>query len=204
MKTSKLILGLFVTSLVVGCSKDNNNDPVVINPPEVLTTMNVTLTPQSGDAITFKSYDSDGDGPIAPVITVSGPLKANTAYTGMTQLLNQSVTPAENTTDEIKKEANDHQFFYRTAGGTNAAFAYADTELTYKDVEPADHNGKDPFGNNPVGIAFTMTTGDAGTGTVNVTLIHLPQKNADGVSSGDITNAGGETDFTATFPITVE
>jgi hypothetical protein len=35
-------------------------------------------------------------------------------------------------------------------------------------------------------------------------LRHLPNKSETGVSSGDITNAGGTTDAQAIFPITVQ
>jgi hypothetical protein len=39
---------------------------------------------------------------------------------------------------------------------------------------------------------------------LKITLVHLPKKSEPGVSSGDITNAGGTTDATAIFPIIVQ
>lgn len=183
-----------MTSIFVGCSDDNDEVPPPINQEEVITTLNVTLTPDTGDVVTFKSYDEDGDGPSAPKITVSSPLKAKTTYDGEVQLLNETVDPAESTTDEIRKEADEHQFFYAEGGAIDATLAYADTEASYPPLK----------GSNPVGIKFTLKTGAASSGTMSVTLIHEPKKNADGVSGGDITNAGGETDFTATFPMKVE
>ena len=67
-------------------------------------------------------------------------------------------------------------------------FAYADQ----------DNNG------NPIGLSFELTTGDAGNESYTITLRHEPDKTASGVSGGDITNAGGETDIEVVFDITVE
>jgi hypothetical protein len=39
---------------------------------------------------------------------------------------------------------------------------------------------------------------------VVVTLRHEPDKGAAGVSGGDITNAGGDTDIEVTFPVVIE
>ncbi len=60
------------------CSDDdskNVNTPV--NEEEVITTVITTLT-HDNQIITLTSRDLDGDGPDAPVVTVSGNLAANT------------------------------------------------------------------------------------------------------------------------------
>ena len=62
----------------------------------------------------------------------------------------------------------------------------------------ADDNG------NPIGILTTLTTGEVGSGNLRIVLRYGPNKNADGVFSGDITNAGGETDIEVVFPITIQ
>ena len=64
------------------------------------------------------------------------------------------------------------------------------TDLSYADT---DANGA------PIGLETTMTTGDAATGKLQVTLRHEPDKGATGVAQGDITNAGGETDIQVEF-----
>ena len=87
----------------------------------------------------------------------------------------------------VLEEALEHQFFF-TPSNSIATFAYSDT----------DSEG------NPIGIKFTLTTSDGGTGNINITLIHEPEKTEPGVSSGDITNAGGEADIEATFSVTVQ
>ena len=39
---------------------------------------------------------------------------------------------------------------------------------------------------NPVGLATSLTTGAAGSGTYTIHLEHEPEKSASGVASGDI------------------
>ena len=51
---------------------------------------------------------------------------------------------------------------------------------------------------------FTLTTKNAATGDLVVTLRHLPNKSAPGVADGEITNAGGATDFAVTYPVVVQ
>jgi len=184
MRNLKLLSLVIVAAITF--TSCNNNDPEVVNEEEVITTLIATLTPQGGGtAIELRSTDLDGDGPNAPTITVSGNLAANATYTGAVQVLNEAETPTEDITLEVAEEDDEHQFFYTSTLVTTA----------YTDM---DGNG------NPIGIQFTLTTGAAGSGTVTITLIHEPNKTAAGVSSGDITNAGGETDIEATFNITVQ
>ncbi|QCX02311.1 type 1 periplasmic binding fold superfamily protein [Aggregatimonas sangjinii] len=168
--------------LSISCS-DDNDDPEAVDEEEVITTMNVTLTASAGGAISLESQDLDGDGPDAPVVTVSGALQANTTYSGSISLLNETETPADNITVEVAEEDEEHQFFF-TAGG-------AITEVTYADE---DANG------NPLGLSFTLTTGDAGSGTLQITLRHEPKKPNDGT----LADAGGATDIAQTFTVEVE
>lgn len=187
MKTIKnLAIVLFSTIYLTSCS--NNDDPLPVNEEEVITTVIATLTPNGGGtAVTLRSVDLDGDGPNAPTVTVSGSLAANTTYTGVMKVLNETESPAEDITLEILEEDEEHQFFF-TVTNTIATVAYADS----------DGNG------NPIGVQFTLATAAAGAGNVTITLRHEPVKMATGVSAGDITNAGGETDLEVTFSITVQ
>lgn len=170
---------LISATIMTSCSNDDDN-PVVVDEEEVITTMTVSLN--SGE-IVLKSEDLDGDGPDAPVISVSGNLAANTTYTGSIELLNETVTPADNITAEVNEEATEHQFFFGTSGSITGT-AYTDT----------DDNG------NPVGLTFELTTGAAGTGTLQITLRHEPKKPND----GSLADAGGETDIAQSFSLTVE
>ncbi|SHG33319.1 type 1 periplasmic binding fold superfamily protein [Flagellimonas flava] len=198
MKTIKflslaLVSGIFLTS----CSSDDNDAPEEINEEEVITTMTVTLTPQGGGAaITLQTRDLDGDGPDAPVITVSGNLSENTTYNGSLVLLNETETPAEEVNEEIEGEAAEHQFFFEIDGALNATTAYTDNESDYVSEE----TGENFTTTNPVGITFTLETTDASSGTLTVTLRHEPKKPNDGTKE----DAGGETDITETFDLTIE
>ncbi|MCM4158508.1 type 1 periplasmic binding fold superfamily protein [Antarcticibacterium flavum] len=190
MKTIKF-LSMFAIAgaLLTSCSSDDDNTPEPVNEEEVITTLRVTLVPEEGGETIIMEYrDLDGDGPTAPVITVSGNLAANTIYFGSTEVWNELEEPADNITLEVAEEADEHQFFYNPGSGLDVRIIYTDE----------DDNG------NPVGINFTMTTMEASEGTLTVTLIHLPNKDAEGVAEGDVTNAGGETDAEVTFNVTVE
>ena len=71
----------------------------------------------------------------------------------------------------------------------------SDLQIVYADT---DSNG------NPLGLLTSVTTGEAGSGIIQVILRHKPDKTASGVASGDITSAGGETDIDIEFAVTVE
>lgn len=180
-----LISFVILTSLFwASCKKKTTTVP---NEEEVITTLRYTLTPNGGGSTVVLSFkDLDGDGGNAPVIT-GDTLMAGKTYTGTLELLNETVTPADTITQEIKDEDEEHQFFFKSTV-SNLTVAYSDS----------DSNGK------PVGLSSTLTTGSASTGNLTITLRHEPNKSAIGVSGGDITNAGGETDIEITFPVIVQ
>lgn len=183
MKNLKLI-ALLVIPIIFSTSCSNDDAPV--NEEEVITTVTTTLV-GGGQTITLTSRDLDGDGPNAPVVTVSGNLVAGTTYTGSTTFLNELENPAEDITVEVEEEGADHQVFYQLPSSIGT--------VTYTDT---DANGK------PIGLNFTLVAGTSGsTGTLTVTLKHLPNKTATGVAAGDITNAGGNTDAAVTFSVSI-
>ncbi|WP_296144090.1 type 1 periplasmic binding fold superfamily protein [uncultured Flavobacterium sp.] len=190
MKTIKFLsLSLIATLFFASCSSDDNSGGSgPVNEEEVITTLKATLN-GGGQTITLTSRDLDGaEGPNAPIVTVSGNFAPSTTYNGSLDLLNEAATPAESITAEILEEADDHQFFFNVSNALGS-FAYA---------SPNDENG------HPVGLNFTFTTGaTAGTGNLTITLRHQPNKSGEGVSSGNIANAGGETDIQVTFPIVI-
>jgi len=181
-----LTLSTLVITSLFACKKEKE-DPVIPNEEEVITTFTYTLTPVGGgDAVVLKFKDLDGDGGNAPVITVDT-LRTNTNYDGALTLLNETESPAEDITEEVKEEDKEHQFFF--VSNTT------DVNVSYDDQ---DADG------NPVGLKSKVTTMAAANGTLKVTLRHEPNKSGSGVSQGDITNAGGETDIEVTFPIFVK
>ena len=186
MKNFK-ITAIALVSVFSFSSCSNDGDPIAVNEEEVITTVTTTLTAGS-QTVTLTSRDLDGNGPNAPVITVSGDLIVNTTYAGAVTFLNEIANPVDDITVEIKEEGVEHQLFFQ-APTAIGAFTYTD----------ADVNGK------PIGLEFTLKTATAAsTGNITVVLRHEPIKNAEGVASGDITNAGGATDAQITYPVQVK
>ena len=179
MKTCSMYALLAIAML--GCSDDDTPD--VINEEEVITTVILTLTPQSGDQVVLTTQDLDGDGPDEPVTIITGSFNENTQYQGAVRFLNETETPAEEITTEVIEEADEHQVFYTVSSGLNITTTYQDE----------DSNG------NPLGVSITLETGAASAGNLTVTLRHEPVKPNDGLDS-----AGGETDITTTFDVTIE
>lgn len=177
---SILLLAVVFTGLQA-CSSDDDPEPV--NEEEIITTLRVTLQPASGAPVVLQSQDLDGDGPNAPVITVSGPLQADTQYDGSVEVLNETETPAEDITVEVREEDEEHQFFFEFSGS-----------IAQVDYTDQDGNG------DPIGLSFSLTTGAAGNANLTVTLRHEPQKPNDGT----LVDAGGETDVAQSFSVVVE
>ncbi len=178
----------FIALALFACKDDDENEPVtpiIPNEEEVITTVRYTLTPQGGGtASVFSFQDLDGDGGNAPVITADS-LDANVTYTGAIEFINELETPAEDITEEVLEEGDEHQVFFQVTSG--------DFVISYADV---DQNG------NPLGLSTTFESKTTG-GSLTVILRHEPDKTAAGVSGGDITNAGGETDIEVVFPVNV-
>ena len=185
MKTIKLLAVLFTASLIFTSCSDDDENPEIVNEEEEITTVNITLTPVTGDAVVIMAVDLDGEAGADPVEITGGTLLANTTYTGSIELLNEMETPVEDVTLEIQEEDDVHQFFF---------FSDADFSFEYLDE---DENGL------PVGLNFSLTTGDVGSTNFSIELYHELDKEAPGVSDGDATNAVG-LELEATFPITVE
>ena len=172
---------LFVTT---SCDKGDDITPEPVNEEEVITTLTVTLTPASGTAIVLKSFDDDGDGPNSPELTVSGSLVTNTVYSGAIELLNELESPAENITDEVNRESDEHQIVFTLSGLSNVVIDNLNT----------DTNGM------PLGTTFNLTTGAAESGTLTFTLRHEPTK----PNNGTLAEVAGDTDIEVTFDVVVQ
>lgn len=181
MKFLKYAL-LASTLIFASCSDDDDNTPEPVNEEEVITTLTVTLESGS-DTVVMQYQDLDGDGPDAATVTVSGSLNANTVYDGSIVLLNETESPAENITEEVEEEDDEHQFFYTAGSGLDVGTSYANF----------DGDG------NPLGTQFILETGMPSSGGLTFTLRHEPNKPNTGLE-----NAGGETDIEVTFDVTVE
>lgn len=173
------------TLFLTACTKE---DPVVPNEEEIITTVIYTLTPKGGGTpIELKFQDLDGEGG-NPGTANSATLRAGTQYDGVLRFVNESESPAEEITEEVEEESNEHQVFFKTSSTLNVSVSYADT----------DSDGK------PLGLKSVLAANTSSTGNLTITLRHEPNKGAMGVAGGDITNAGGETDIEVSFAITVQ
>ena len=187
LKTNTIILIalLFISSFALSsCEDDHDDDHDHGSEEELITTVTYTLTSGS-DVVTLAFQDLDGEGGAAGTFTPTNGvvLKANTTYTGVIKLENETESPAEDITLEVKAEADEHEFFYST-------------NLSGVTVEKTDTDGN----GNPIGITSSLSTGSAGSGTMTVVLKHEPTKPNNGTSA----NAGGSTDVEVTFSISVQ
>jgi hypothetical protein len=183
MKKSFLATGLFLVGfLMSGCSNDDSN-PVVDQ--EVITKLIATFVPQEGGETVVLTYDElNSASPFTPAV---GQFQAGLNYVGSLQLFNELVSPADNITLEIEEEDLEHQFFFATNNNIGT-FNYLDFDVN----------------NNPIGLNFLFAVNNVSTtGNLTIILRHDLDKNAAGVSAGDITNAAGDTDIELVFPVII-
>ncbi len=179
----KLLVWLFIPAVILSSCADD--EPDIENEEELITTVIYKLTSDDHTA-EFKFQDLDGDGGDAPVITVDT-LNPNTVYTATLEFWNEAGGSPEDITEEVEDEALEHQIFF--------ASTTEQLSIAYGDM---DSDG------NPIGLTSTLTTLTASSGKLTISLIHEPNKDAENVSNGDKTNAGGETDIEVTFDVEVQ
>ena len=185
MKHAIVAAALAGMVVIQSCEKE---DPVIPNEEELITTVNFTLiSTDNQDTVVMRFKDEDGPGGNPPVV-VDGTLMANKTYSGSIELLNELETPPEDITEEVKDEAEEHQFFFVLSTATLGTISYKDQDM----------NG------DPIGLATEWMTQGNASGTLTIILRHEPDKSAQGVSDGDPTNAGGETDIEVTFDVLVQ
>jgi len=170
------------------CNKgDDNATPVE---QELITTIKLTLTNATNttDVHTYTYKVENGFNNAAPgtVIADTLQLTSNTAYTTSVQVLNEKASPVENTTDEILTEQTKHLFLYNSVPVTGAGSV-------------AFSNGIKDTNGAPFNLTGTLTSGAAGSGKLNLYLMHEPV-NKNGTTPDD---AGGETDVASTYPVLI-
>lgn len=195
---TKTWTALGALAALVGCGDDPVNQTGG-NEEELITTVNLTFTPSGGGtAITAQFRDRDGPGGNAPTTTDPSPFTRGTDYNLQVELLDESENPPIDRTDEIEREAEEHQLFYvGDAVGTQLSVAYADTESTYN----ANTDGVDL----PVGLRATVTAAAAaGSGTLRVVLKHQTPINNVPVKTQTSGVMDGSTDIDVSFTVTVQ
>lgn len=187
MKITKILAVILILTMgyLAGCKKDPVTPP---NEEELITTLILSLQKQGSSIVqNFIFNDPDGSGGITATID-SIIIDQAAVYSAKITLLNTQVTPADTISNEVLEEGKNHQFFYQsTPDNVLSGFTYT---------------GENDADGNPIGIDFEFATWNTGgSGNLRITLRHQPNKGGAGVTTGDITNAGGETDIEVEFPV---
>ncbi len=182
-KTLLLLLGL-ATLFFASCSDDDEKSvPKNVNEEELITNFVLTLTEEGGtDQVIFTATSDQGLEDGAVNVVQSAPLKANMVYFGVITLSNTD----ENVTEEIQDEDDEHQFFFAPTDGIS---------VFYTDM---DEDG------NPVGLEITISTSQiVAPASLNVKLVHEPNKNTDSAKAGILDESvGGKTELNVDLNIT--
>lgn len=189
MNIVKQITGVLLTAvLFTACSKDKVDTPEP-EEQELITTMRLVVTNSTGFNKTFNYKVDNGftSSQIGNVEIDDIVLAANTDYNVEVQVLNESVAPPENITEEVKEESNDHLFFYESKPSQGAG------SLVFS-------NGSKDADGQPFNQTIIFSTGDIGTGQLILALKHLPT-NKSGQTQAEV---GGETDAQAIYPVRIE
>ncbi|MBM4391156.1 MAG: hypothetical protein FJ090_08545 [Deltaproteobacteria bacterium] len=195
-------LALIPLFLLAACA--DTEKPHEHNEGEVITTIVLDFAPTSGTATSYTWADPEADGsPVIDDITLAD----GETYAVSVSFLNELEDPPEDITEEVGAEDDQHQVFFTgsavqgPATGDNAA---AVVSHAYDD---ADENGF------PVGLENTVASITPGSGTLTITLRHLPPENdvavktgtlAEDVAAGGIAALPGDTDVSVDFALTVE
>jgi hypothetical protein len=186
MKKNVLLSAMLLFFVVVlnSCKKDPVVDP---NEGELITTVRLKLTntlSSSINPLVYEFKDLDGEGGAAPVKFDDIVLQKNIPYICEVTVLNESVSPADDITKEIKAEANDHQFYFVPSSSNLLSVSNYD----------ADSQGL------PLGLSSFWVSGlNPGTGTVKVVLKHKPGTKA----ANDLINKG-DTDIELDFKLIIQ
>lgn len=182
LKKSWLLL-LSFGLLLNGCNKEEQSvAPTIDNESITTATLQLTNKANSVDVVTATV---DKLNATADFSKATLNLKANTTYSGVILLSDNSQTPTTDVTAEIKDRQNIHLLIY-----TPAPAALLTVTLTDKDTNPSP-------GPYPVGLTYEVKTTAASLGTLNVVLRHQP-------NSKNGTATPGSTDLNTTFPVVVK
>ncbi len=206
-----LVPALALALAPLACDGDEDHDDHD-HESEVISRVTLTFTPDGGgEAIVASFDDPDGDGGVSGT---SEPitLAAGTTYTMTVEFLNALEDPAEDITEEVMEEAEEHLVLVYGSGVTGPA-GIGDSVLVshaYADVE-SDYGANAEGDDLPVGLANTITASNVGSADLQVMLRHLPELNGQPQKTADLIDSfasggavAGEVDANVSFELTVE
>mgnify|MGYP001280318724 CR=1 FL=1 len=185
MKTTKLfIMVIFCLTLITSCNDDDDN-PEPVNEVELITnvTLTFTNTANAGDVVIMSNVATDGQEG-AFTNSVNGTFTAGQSYSLALEITNES-DPADVDdvlNDDVIPEGDEHFFKYSNTLGIGMI------------RDASDLAGA---GGSSLGVSTTWTSGAAGTGNLQIILVHQPETTDDSDQFGSTT--GGEEDFRITF-----
>lgn len=190
-----ITMALLPAIFLMGCGDDDV--PAEENEEEVIDQVILTFT-AAGDPkndTVIDATDPDGEG-AAPFNLQTIALAANETYTLSIELNN--LNEEESITEEIKEEADEHQFFF---GFTSGLFTDPEGDGNLGEDNSSDSvNYTDTDENaNPLGLTTTWKTGEPASGEFTVVLKHQP----DGQKTATSSSVIGETDVELTWDITI-
>ncbi len=206
-----ITLSLLTAIAATACDESDHGDD---HETEVISVIELSLSPLAGgEALVFSFEDLDGEGGAsgtADTITLS----QGTTYAMNVRFLNTLIDPAEDITEEVAEEAEDHQVFVFGAGvvgpaSTSGTFLvsheYADMESDYVDNATGD--------DLVVGLSNAIVAENVGDSELQLMLRHMPPVNgtpqkvaglAEDLAADGIGALPGDVDVNVSFPLTVE
>ena len=188
MKRSSIIMLLAALVMVAvwsSCKKSEKDVQAPLPDAETITTVQLKAVnvADSTDTVSAKWVQLVPSNPLSVDTSQAHlRLKKNANYTVNVYFLDETKTPADDITTEVRERANYHLVCFTPASGLN---------LT---VNATDHDTHTPA--LPVGLINLATTAGASAGNLNVTLHHQPD-----LKTGDCSL--GSADANVNFSVTI-
>lgn len=180
----KVLFFLIVSSLHFGCKKDDV-EPTDDN--ELITTVDLIFTDTNKKVSTFSFQDKDGDAKTPAEKFDRITLDKNMLYTMEVRVYDETKSPKEDITEQIKLESDVHLFVFKIDPASLISLKAIDK----------DKNGL------PIGLLSSGITQTAvGTGKLNLVLKHQPPINGKLVKTGN--EEGGSSDIDLIFDLGIK
>lgn len=176
INTIRSIVVLLFIFTAVQCSKDS---PDEIHEHETINRVTLTVTSPDGTSTDYTWNEGESE----PTIN----LTANSSHQVSISFFDASnASDVEDITEEVIDEADEHFVFYEI---TSASLS----------ISPASNDVEDSDGVD-INIRTAWAAGDASTGVVRATLIHMPTSKTGSTRS----SLGGGTDVERDFPVNIQ
>jgi len=183
-RMKKVVLFLILFSLNFACKKE---EVIPTDDNELITTVELIFTDTNKKVITFSFQDKDGDAKTPPEKFDRIALDKNMLYTMEVRVYDETKSPKEDITEQIKLESDVHLFVFKIDPASLFPLKAIDK----------DKNGL------PIGLLSSGTTQNAvGAGKLNLILKHQPPINGKLVKTGN--EAGGSSDIDLIFDLSIK